>query len=139
MYYKAPDNSLHVIEPQFAYMLPAGSVQITDAEANALRIANLPQPSQAQVIASYTAAVQSHLDDVAVSWNYLSILSAASYAASTVPQFQAEALALIAWRDAVWLDCYTKQAAIQAGTQPIPASPAAFVATLPTAPARPVL
>lgn len=38
--YKAPDNSLHVIEPEFAYMLPAGCVEITEAEADAIRAAN---------------------------------------------------------------------------------------------------
>ena len=49
-----------------------------------------------------------------------------------------EALALIAWRDAVWSACYTAEAAIIAGTQPMPASAQAFIATLPAAPARPV-
>ena len=37
MNYKAPDNSLHFIEPEFAHLLPAGCVPITDAEAEALR------------------------------------------------------------------------------------------------------
>jgi hypothetical protein len=41
-YYKAPDNSLHFIEPDFAHMLPAGSVPITEAEAAAIRIASTP-------------------------------------------------------------------------------------------------
>jgi len=44
MHYKAPDNSLHVIEPEFAYMLPAGCVEITEAEADAIRIASIPVP-----------------------------------------------------------------------------------------------
>lgn len=37
MYYKDPQNKLHFIEPKFAHLLPAGSVAITDAEAEALR------------------------------------------------------------------------------------------------------
>ena len=37
MHYKAPDNSLHFIEPEFAHLLPAGCVQITAEEAEALR------------------------------------------------------------------------------------------------------
>ena len=37
MYYKAIDNSLHFIEPEFAHLLPAGCVQITAEEAEALR------------------------------------------------------------------------------------------------------
>ena len=42
MHFKAPDNSLHFIEPEFAHMLPAGYVPITDEEAEAIRIANAP-------------------------------------------------------------------------------------------------
>jgi hypothetical protein len=42
-YYKAPDNSLHFLENEsFAYLLPNGSVQITETEANAIREANQP-------------------------------------------------------------------------------------------------
>lgn len=49
MYYKAPDNSVHFLDDDsFVYLLPAGSVPITDAEAEALR----PQPTQAQLIAA---------------------------------------------------------------------------------------
>lgn len=44
MNYKAPDNSLHFIEPEFAYMLPAGCVPITPEEAEALR-PKLPEPT----------------------------------------------------------------------------------------------
>lgn len=44
MNYKAPDNSLHVIEPEFAHILPAGCVEITEAEADAIRAANVPVP-----------------------------------------------------------------------------------------------
>ena len=40
-YYKAPDNSVHFLDlADHEYLLPVGSVQITDAEADALR----PQP-----------------------------------------------------------------------------------------------
>lgn len=35
--YKAPDNSLHCIEPEFAHLLPDDCVEITEAEADALR------------------------------------------------------------------------------------------------------
>ena len=46
MNYKAPDNSLHFIEPEFAHLLPAGCVQITAEEAEALR--PVPPPPTAQ-------------------------------------------------------------------------------------------
>lgn len=36
-HYKAPDNSLHCIEPEFEHLLPANCVAITVEEAEALR------------------------------------------------------------------------------------------------------
>ena len=36
--YKATDNSLHCIDPEFAHLLPTGSIAITDEEADALRL-----------------------------------------------------------------------------------------------------
>jgi len=38
MHYKSPDNSLHFLDDDsFAHLLPAGSVPISDTEAEALR------------------------------------------------------------------------------------------------------
>lgn len=38
MYYKSPDNKVHFLDSsEYEYLLPVGSVQITDAEAEALR------------------------------------------------------------------------------------------------------
>lgn len=43
MHYKAPNNSLHFLDDDaYAHLLPEGSVQITDEEAEALR----PQPAE---------------------------------------------------------------------------------------------
>ena len=50
MNYKAPDNSLHVIEPEFAYLLPAGCVEITEAEAEAIRAASIPTPTHEHLV-----------------------------------------------------------------------------------------
>lgn len=45
MYYKDPQNKIHSIESsQYEYLLPIGSVAITDQEAEAIRLANLPPP-----------------------------------------------------------------------------------------------
>lgn len=64
--YKAPDNSLHVIEPEFAHLLPAGSVPITDEEAEALR-PTPPAPSVLDEIRALEAAnpiTHRHLRDL---------------------------------------------------------------------------
>jgi hypothetical protein len=42
-YYKDTNNKLHLLEDDaYAYLLPNGSVQITETEANAIREANQP-------------------------------------------------------------------------------------------------
>ena len=42
MNYKAPDNSIHAIDPAFYYMLPKGCIAITEEEAEAIRAASVP-------------------------------------------------------------------------------------------------
>lgn len=42
-YYKYPENKLHFLDDvAFEHLLPAGSVQITDEEAEAIRAADMP-------------------------------------------------------------------------------------------------
>lgn len=62
MFYKAPNNSLHFIEPEFAYLLPAGSVAITDAEAEALR--PVYTPTYAEKRAAEYPSMTDYLDGV---------------------------------------------------------------------------
>lgn len=54
--FKAPDNSLHFIESEFAHLLPVGCVQITEEEAEALR----PKPDLKAIA---TAAINKQRDD----------------------------------------------------------------------------
>lgn len=54
MHYKAPDNSIHVIEPEFAHMLPPGCVAITVEEADSLR----PRPDAAAITEAKKAGVR---------------------------------------------------------------------------------
>lgn len=64
MHYKAPDNSLHFLDDDsFVHMLPAGSVPISDAEADALR----PKPTEltyAQKRAAEYPPVTDYLDGI---------------------------------------------------------------------------
>ena len=56
MNYKAPDNSLHFLDDDsFAHLLPAGSVPITEQEAEALRPVP-PPPTVAQQLDALDAA-----------------------------------------------------------------------------------
>lgn len=74
-------------------------------------------------VQEYTDAVQKHLDDEAKTRNYDSILSACSYATSTNPRFSAEGQACVAWRDAVWAECYTILELVQTGRRAPPTIP----------------
>ncbi len=83
----------------------------------------------APTLADYEAAIQRHIDATAGQRGYSSGVSCASYAASTVPGFAAEAAAFIAWRDAVWISVHAQLAAVQAGA-PAP-SVRGLIAALP--------
>lgn len=48
--YKAPDNTLHCIDPEFAHLLPSGCTEITDAEAETIRAANAPTSTVPQSV-----------------------------------------------------------------------------------------
>lgn len=53
-HYQAPDQTLHCIDPAFVHLLPAGSVQLTDEDAEALR----PVPPLHTVIESKKQVVR---------------------------------------------------------------------------------
>jgi hypothetical protein len=59
-------------------------------------------PSFSDYVAAFTPGLQAWLESVALSNAYDSVLSCVSYKDSGVPQFAGDALAMIAWRDAVW-------------------------------------
>ena len=87
-------------------------------------------------VADYENAIQVYLDEIARSWGYDSILSAATYAScSIIPRFKAEGTVLANFRDLVWDSGYQLLAAHAADAQP-PAI-ADIIAALPNAPTRP--
>ena len=57
MHYKSPDNSVHFLDDDsFAHLLPAGSVSISDEEANAIRAATQAAAQAARTYAEKRAA-----------------------------------------------------------------------------------
>jgi hypothetical protein len=112
-----------VTPEQAASAVPAGlSWQVVDGAD--------VSPNPADLIAGYQAAIQAHVDAKAAERNYTSGVHAASYADSTIPAWKAEALAFIAWRDAVWVQAVTTLAQVQGG-QIAPPTVAAMIASLP--------
>ena len=75
-------------------------------------------------IKDYHAAVSAHLDAVARGRDFDGAIDAASFATSTHQSWSAEAAVFVAWRDSVWL-------AVGQALQNPPASPQAFIASLP--------
>ena len=78
-----------------------------------------PAPVE-QIVAVVTQAVQQRLDDFARARNYDGILSACTYATSTVPKFAAEGQYAVQARDASWAACYQTMADVQSGRRAMP-------------------
>lgn len=90
-----------------------------------------PAPTMADAAAVLTTDVQAWLDATASQNGYDSLASCISYAASAITQWSADAVAAIAWRDAVWQACFLwQQSAIANPPATFPTS-AEVIAQLP--------
>ena len=132
MHYKDSKGKLHALDSaEFEYLLPAGSVAITDEEAAAITAAqNAPTPEQIQ--AAFVSAIQARLDSFARQRGYDDILSACTYATSTITKFKNEGQTCVNLRDATWEAAYNILGAVQTGAIPMPSSIADIEADLPT-------
>lgn len=129
--------------------IPADAVEITEAEHAALiggqsqgkRIVadengypilqDPPPPTPEQIMAECVNLTQKRLDDFARTRNYDNILSACTYATSTVPKFAAEGQYCVAARDNTWATLYQVLAEVEAGTRQIPSGYADIEPLLP--------
>nr|WP_321482370.1 hypothetical protein [uncultured Cohaesibacter sp.] len=68
----------------------------------------------------YTKAIQAMLDNAAIARRYDSAATMATYTNSTNGAWSAEATAMIAWRDAVWLYAYQQLDLVQSGDREQP-------------------
>ena len=101
---------------------PRTHVAVEIAPVNGVQQWRIDPAPVGHVIASVQQAVQQRLDDFARTRNYDGIMSAATYATSTVPGFAAEGQYAVQARDASWAACYQIMADVQAGLRPMPAS-----------------
>lgn len=77
----------------------------------------IPQPPvQEQIV----TATQQRLDDFARTRNYDGILSACTYATSTVPKFKTEGQYCVEARDETWAKLYEIMDEVQSGVRPPP-------------------
>lgn len=150
MKYSASTNGFYDLAIHAAHDLPGDLIDITtdhhrmllDQQSKGCVIQPGPDgmPQAAAPVSNETAAqtftrlrttVQSHLDAQAQALNYDDIRTAVTYADEpAVPRFQAEGIALRAWRSRVWDAAYAVLNAFQAGERPAP-SAAELIAVLP--------
>lgn len=76
----------------------------------------VPPPS----LPDYKAALQSHIDGVAITHGYEGAADCVSYGASTNAEWAADAVAFVAWRDATWLAAHVILDAVTAGSRQPP-------------------
>lgn len=69
---------------------------------------------------SIVDATQQRLNEFARTRNYDGILSACTYATSTVPKFNGEGQYCVEARDSTWASLYAMLAEVEAGTRPMP-------------------
>lgn len=133
-YYK--DNSDQVYwldDEEFKPLIPDECVLISEAEADALR-----KPSTERIAEQYEAAAQAHLESVAVSWGYGSVLSITSYVGDPDQQFNADAVAFRDWRSEFWKTANAIKSAVKNGADK-PDTEADFISMLPAAPEKPAV
>lgn len=109
--------------------MPEDAVEVTQEEHVALlaeqavgrALADRPPPTEAEIVAELTRAVQDHLDAGAQAAGYDDIKSAVTYADEpAVPRFQLEGQAFRAWRSLCWSACYAIMAEVKSGARSIP-------------------
>ena len=110
-----------------------GWISITQDELDSIRSSRRVAPPVNSIETVITAAIQQRLDDFARTRNYDSILSACTYAASTVAKFKSEGQACVNLRAATWAAAYKVLADVQDNKRPMPISIADIEADLPAA------
>ena len=129
-----PKDAVEITVDQWQSLMDAqssGKVIQSDVNGNP-EATNPPGPTQAQTINIISRAIQVALDAGAKNWGYDSIVSAASYAASTNKQYAADSATLIGWRDSVWSWATPLFSSVVAGE-----SPDEFMKKMPAQPAQP--
>lgn len=117
-----PADAVEITPEDHAYLLEGqtqGKLIQADEDGYPILV-DPPPPSSEQIISQYTDGVQKHLDDFARTRNYDGILSAATYATSQIPKFQAEGQYAVIARDNTWAAAYQLLAEVEAGTRPMP-------------------
>lgn len=129
-YSSLPADLADVPDSDYALAAQRAAGETLDLVNGRIVIVPAPPMTDEQIEAELSKAVQRVLDTEARTHLYDGILSLCSYAESTNANFKAEALAGVAWRDAVWAHCYQVLSDIKAGNRAVPTA-AELLAELP--------
>ena len=118
-HFTKPDGSVWAFELDGSqdHLITPDMTPISDAELHALRN---PAPSADQIKASIVQLTQQRLDDFAKTRNYDNILSACTYATSSIPKFSQEGQSAVNARDTTWAALYTILAEVESGSKSMP-------------------
>jgi hypothetical protein len=119
------------VVPKFQEYTDEDGVLHTVAEQEAAAIAADTVEKLQTLQESIVKQTQDSLDTFAKTRNYDGILSASTYATSTIPKFQQEGQYALEARDQTWATLYEILAEVQAGTRPAPQSYADIEPDLP--------
>lgn len=118
-HYKDSQNNLHFIEKESEHYLPSDCVEITDSEADAIRQAAIPVPTQEEIQRTLLVKLDEHIDNTAKAKGYDSHITCALRAGYVNP-WQQEGIAFGQWMDSCYVKAYQIQVAILANLRPIP-------------------
>lgn len=118
-HYKKPNNSIWAFESDGSqdHLITPDMTPISDADLDSFR--NPVQTSE-QIKTSIVQLTQQRLDDFAKTRNYDNILSACTYATSSIPKFLQEGQSAVNARDTTWSALYTILAEVESGSKPMP-------------------
>ena len=129
------DNYVPVIDVKPSYDYLTQDIIRNDTpilDNGVVKIAYSVVPKSVEFFTKYVISmVQKRLDDFAQTRNYESILSACTYATSTVPQFAREGQYCVNVRDDTWAKLYQIMQEVEVGTRPMPTGYADIEAELP--------
>lgn len=130
-YFKDTNNKLYWLDDDsFVALLPEGSIEITDEEADVL---NAPLPlTMTEQVESVRLALQEAIDTKARSISFSSGNALMLYVGFTNP-FQTIAQSFAVWEASVWFEAEQYKAQVIAGNQPM-LTPEQAVAMMPTYP-----
>lgn len=117
-----PADAVEISKDYHAELLAAqaaGKIIISDGNGYPILQDRSP-PTTEQIISIYVNAIQKRLDDFSKTRGYDGILSACTYATSTVPKFAGEGQYCVNARDSTWSASYVILADVEAGNRSMP-------------------